>query len=58
MLINHKTQNLQKACQETTACPEATVAYTEKIQPDPRRIQSVAEHQEIPKEEAAIMPVG
>jgi hypothetical protein len=28
------------------------------IQPDPRMMQSVAEHQDIPKEEAAVMPVG
>jgi hypothetical protein len=56
--VNHKTQSLQKACQETTACHEEMEAYTEKIQPDPRMMQSVAEHQEVPKEEAAVMLVG
>jgi hypothetical protein len=43
---------------ETIATHEETEAYTEKIQPDPRMMQSVAEHQEVPKEEAALMPVG
>jgi hypothetical protein len=56
--INHKTQSLQKACQETTACHKATEVYTEKIQLDPRMMQSIAEHQEVPKEEATLMPVG
>jgi hypothetical protein len=31
---------------------------TEKIQPDPRMMQSVVEHQEVPKEDATVMPVG
>jgi hypothetical protein len=51
-------QSLQKACQETSTCHEATEAYTEKIQPDPRMMQSIAERQEVPKEEAAVMLVG
>jgi hypothetical protein len=50
--VNHETQSLQKACHE------ATEAYTEDIQPDPRMMQSVAEHQEVPKEEAVVMPIG
>jgi hypothetical protein len=29
--FNHKTQSLQKSCQETTTCHEAMKAYTEKI---------------------------
>jgi hypothetical protein len=56
--INHETQSLQKACQETDACHEKREAYREKIQPNPRIMQSIAEHQEVPKEEAAVMPVG
>jgi hypothetical protein len=35
-----------------------TETDTEKIQLDPRIMQSVAELQEVPKEEAAVMPVG
>jgi hypothetical protein len=42
---------------ETTACHEETEAYTEEIQPDPTMMQSVLEHQEVPKEEAIVMPV-
>jgi hypothetical protein len=38
---------------ETTACQEAT-----KIEPDPGLMQSIKDHQEIPKEDAAVMPVG
>jgi hypothetical protein len=56
--VNRETQSLQKTCQETTACHEATEAYTEKIQNDPIIMRSVAEYQEVPKEEAAVMPVG
>jgi hypothetical protein len=38
---------------ETTACNKAT-----ETEPDPGTMQAVEEHQEIPKEEAAEMPVG
>jgi hypothetical protein len=40
------------------ACQEATEAYTEKTMPDPGMMQSIGEHQEVPKEEAAVMLVG
>jgi hypothetical protein len=46
-----------EACQEMTACHKVTEAVTQKIQPDPRMMQSIAEHQEVPKEEATVMPV-
>jgi hypothetical protein len=46
-----------KACQETTACHRATEADTEKIEPDPGKMRSVGEHQEVSKGEAAVMPV-
>jgi hypothetical protein len=49
--VNHKTESLQKACHKETE------TYTEKIQPNPRMMQSVAEHQEVPKEEATVMLV-
>jgi hypothetical protein len=38
---------------ETTACNEAT-----ETESDPGTMQSIEEHQEIPKEDAAVMPVG
>jgi uncharacterized protein YlxW (UPF0749 family) len=38
---------------ETTACNGAT-----GTEPDPGMMQSIEEHQEIPKGEAAVMPVG
>jgi hypothetical protein len=46
-----------KACQEMTACHEATKADAEKIEPDPGMMQSVVEHQEVPNEEATMIPV-
>jgi hypothetical protein len=46
-----------KACQETTACHEATEADTEQIESSPGMIQSVAEHQVAPKEDAIVKPV-
>jgi hypothetical protein len=47
-----------KVCQEMTACHEAMEADTEKIEPGPGIMQSIEECQEIPKGEAAVMPVG
>jgi hypothetical protein len=47
-----------KACQEAATCHEATEADTEKIEPDPGMMQSIEEHQEIPKAETAVMLVG
>jgi hypothetical protein len=41
-----------------TTCHEATEAYREKVQTNPRMMQSVVEHQEIPKEEASVVPIG
>jgi hypothetical protein len=46
-----------KACQETTARHGATEADTEKIEPNPGMMQSVGDHQEVPKGEATMMPV-
>jgi hypothetical protein len=40
------------------ACLGKTEADTEKTEPDPGMMQSTEEHQEIPKGEAAVMPVG
>jgi hypothetical protein len=42
---------------ERTACHKAMEADTEKIGPNPGMMQSVGEHQEVPKEEAAVMLV-
>jgi hypothetical protein len=38
---------------ETTACNEAT-----ETEPNRGMMQSIKEHQEIPKEDATVMPVG
>jgi hypothetical protein len=46
-----------KEFQETTVCHEATEADMEKIVPDSGMMQSVAEHQEVPREDAAVVPV-
>jgi hypothetical protein len=46
-------QSIRSELDETTACNEAT-----ETEPDPRMMQSTEEHQEIPKEDAAVMPVG
>jgi hypothetical protein len=44
----------QRTCRsETTPSQEST-----ETKPDPGMMQSVEEHQEIPKEDAAVMPVG
>jgi hypothetical protein len=40
------------------ACLGKTEADTEKTEPDPGMMQSTEVHQEIPKGEAAVMPVG
>jgi hypothetical protein len=46
-----------KACQETTAYHEATEADTKKIEPYPGMMQSIAEHQVAPEEDAIVKPV-
>jgi hypothetical protein len=58
MHIDHQTQSFQKACQKMIPCHEAMGAYTEKIQPSPRMMEPVGEHQSVPSEEATVMPVG
>jgi hypothetical protein len=55
--IQHETraviQPIWSELDETSACNEAT-----ETEPDPGTMQSVEEYQEIPKEEAAVMPIG
>jgi hypothetical protein len=46
-------QSVQSELDETTACQETT-----ETEPNPGMMQSIEEHQEIPKREAAVMPVG
>jgi hypothetical protein len=46
-------QSLRSELDETTACNEAT-----ETNPDPGMMQSIEETREIPKGEAAVMPVG
>jgi hypothetical protein len=43
---------------ERTTCKEATEANLEKMEPDPGMMQSVGEHQEVPKEEAEVRSSG
>jgi hypothetical protein len=45
-------QPIRSELDETTGCNEAT-----ETEPDPGMMQSIAEHQENPKGEAAVMPV-
>jgi hypothetical protein len=47
------TQPIQPELDETTACNKAT-----ETEPDPGILQFIEKHQEIPKEDAAVMPVG
>jgi hypothetical protein len=56
--VIHESQTLQKACIDTTASHEATETDTESTEPDPRMMQSVAEHQGVPNEDAVVMLVG
>jgi hypothetical protein len=44
--------------ERTMACLAKTETDTEKTEPDPGMMQSTEEHQEIPKGEATVMPVG
>jgi hypothetical protein len=44
--------------ERTMVCLGKTEANTEKTEPDPGMMQSTEEHQEIPKGEVAVMPVG
>jgi hypothetical protein len=54
----------QDGRKETTICQEATEANPEKlkayqeIEPDAGVMQAIGEHQEVPKQEATVMPVG
>jgi hypothetical protein len=46
-------QSARSELDEMTTCREAT-----ETEPDPGMMQPIEEHHEIPKEEAAVMPVG
>jgi hypothetical protein len=46
-------QSVRSELDETTACNEAT-----ETKPDSGMMQYIEEHQEIPKGDAAVMPVG
>jgi hypothetical protein len=50
--------NIKIDREETTACHAEMESNPEKIEPDPGTMQSAEEHQEIPMEDAAVMPVG
>jgi hypothetical protein len=49
--------DIKDAWKKMTACQEVTGANPEKIEPDLGKMQSVEEHQEIPKENSIVKPV-
>jgi hypothetical protein len=51
------TSGDMKICQEKTTCHEAMEGDTKEIELNPGMMQSVAEHQEAPKEDAIVKPV-
>jgi hypothetical protein len=56
----HDIPNVEVAIHSLRTCRSETAASQEatETEPDPGKMQSVEEHQEIPMEEAAVMPVG
>jgi hypothetical protein len=52
------TEKRRPPAKKQQANPEKLKVCQEKTEPDPEMMQSIGEHQEIPKEEAAVMPVG
>jgi hypothetical protein len=56
----HEIPNNEVAVHSPRTCRSETAASQEdtETEPDPGKMQSVEEHQEIPKEKAAEMPVG
>jgi hypothetical protein len=56
-IVNAWVTDIKDARKKTTACKEATEADTEKTEPDPGMMQSVAELQVALKEDAAVKPV-
>jgi hypothetical protein len=49
--------NMRAWQEETTACQEEMEADAEKMEPDSEMMQSVVEHQEVPIQDATVMPV-
>jgi hypothetical protein len=49
--------NIKVARKKTTACQEVMGANPEKFEHDPGKMQSMEEHQEIPKEDTVVKPV-
>jgi hypothetical protein len=52
-ILDSRLRVLKNGRKETTACQEATIT-----EPNPGMMQSIEEHQEFPKVEAAVMPIG
>jgi hypothetical protein len=48
------TEPIRAELDETTSCHEATVADMKKMEPYSRMMQSIAEHQEAPKEDTVV----
>jgi hypothetical protein len=55
--INHKTEFLESLPRDDHF-PRSDGGIYREDQPDPRMMQSISEHQEVPKEEATVMLVG
>jgi hypothetical protein len=60
--LTETVETTHRECEEPSSaemkvCHEATETDIEKIEPDSGMMQSVAEHQEVPREDASVMPV-
>jgi hypothetical protein len=53
LVIRAAIKPIRSESDETTACNEAT-----ETKPDPGKMQSTKEHQEVPKGQTVLMPVG
>jgi hypothetical protein len=47
-------EEMRDSQNEMMACHEAMEAYPEKMKANPKEMESVAEHQDVPNEEAAV----
>jgi hypothetical protein len=61
--LTETVETTHRECEEPTSadmkvCHEATEADIEKTESDSGMMQSVAVHQEVSREDAAVMPVG
>jgi hypothetical protein len=57
-IVNAWIADMKDGRKETMACQEKTKAQLECEEPTSVDMEPEAEHQEVPKEEAAVLPVG